>query len=144
MLLDVMAASLGTQRHQGPHLCLLSACMCIQRQWLCRWSRSPQLQSRIRFLVRDVADLRRSKWVPRRETLKVCLLTPRPCHQPWTASQLPHGSWAKALAAGLPSSKSPSWMEGPALTCCMSHTLIRLSALTVQACAGKEDRRGPR
>ena len=26
---------------------------------------------RIRFLIRDVLDLRRMKWVPRRETLKV-------------------------------------------------------------------------
>lgn len=28
---------------------------------------------RIRFLIRDVLDLRRMKWVPRRETLKVRL-----------------------------------------------------------------------
>lgn len=30
-----------------------------------------KLAPRIRFLVRDVLDLRRMKWVPRRETLKV-------------------------------------------------------------------------
>lgn len=27
--------------------------------------------SRIRFLVRDLADLRRNKWVPRREKIQV-------------------------------------------------------------------------
>lgn len=30
-----------------------------------------KLAPRIRFLIRDVLDLRRMKWVPRRETLKV-------------------------------------------------------------------------
>jgi len=33
--------------------------------------RSDTIAPRIRFLIRDVMDLRRMKWVPRRETLKV-------------------------------------------------------------------------
>ena len=36
-----------------------------------RWSKSPRLPSRTRFMVRDVLDLRRSRWVPRREALQV-------------------------------------------------------------------------
>lgn len=34
--------------------------------------------SRIRFLVRDLLDLRRNKWVPRREKIQVRLPAPRP------------------------------------------------------------------
>lgn len=36
-----------------------------------RWSKSNKLPSRTRFMVRDVLDLRRSRWVPRREALQV-------------------------------------------------------------------------
>jgi translation initiation factor 4G len=36
-------------------------------------SKSDVIAPRIRFLIRDVLDLRRMKWVPRRETLKVGL-----------------------------------------------------------------------
>jgi translation initiation factor 4G len=36
-------------------------------------SKSDAIAPRIRFLIRDVLDLRRMKWVPRRETLKVGL-----------------------------------------------------------------------
>lgn len=35
------------------------------------------LAPRIRFLVRDVLDLRRMQWVPRRETLQVCAASSR-------------------------------------------------------------------
>lgn len=38
-----------------------------------RWSKSNKLPSRTRFMVRDVLDLRRSRWVPRREALQVQL-----------------------------------------------------------------------
>lgn len=34
-------------------------------------AKSDAIAPRIRFLIRDVLDLRRMKWVPRRETLKV-------------------------------------------------------------------------
>ena len=32
-----------------------------------RWSKSKALPSRTKFLIRDILDLRRSKWVPRRQ-----------------------------------------------------------------------------
>ena len=35
-----------------------------------RWSRNARLATRVRFMIRDVLDLRRSKWIPRRETLQ--------------------------------------------------------------------------
>mmetsp|Transcript_13925 Transcript_13925/g.16778 ORF Transcript_13925/g.16778 Transcript_13925/m.16778 type:complete len:782 (+) Transcript_13925:82-2427(+) len=37
---------------------------------LTQLSRSPKLASRIRFMCRDVVDLRKNKWVPRREVLQ--------------------------------------------------------------------------
>jgi hypothetical protein len=36
-----------------------------------KWSKNKALASRIRFMLRDVLDLRKSKWVPRRENLQV-------------------------------------------------------------------------
>ena len=36
-----------------------------------RWQKSKALPSRIRFMVKDVVELRRSKWIPRREQLQV-------------------------------------------------------------------------
>lgn len=36
-----------------------------------KMSKADAIAPRIRFLIRDVLDLRRMKWVPRRETLKV-------------------------------------------------------------------------
>ncbi|KAK9820254.1 hypothetical protein WJX72_008106 [[Myrmecia] bisecta] len=35
-----------------------------------KWAKSPLLAARIRFMIRDVIELRRSKWIPRRETLQ--------------------------------------------------------------------------
>ncbi len=32
-----------------------------------RWSKSKALASRTKFMIRDILDLRRSKWVPRRQ-----------------------------------------------------------------------------
>lgn len=40
-----------------------------------KWAKAPILQPRIRFLIRDVVELRRSQWVPRRETLEAKKLT---------------------------------------------------------------------
>lgn len=36
-----------------------------------KMAKADAVAPRIRFLIRDVLDLRRMKWVPRRETLKV-------------------------------------------------------------------------
>jgi translation initiation factor 4G len=36
-----------------------------------KWSKSKILASRIRFMLRDVLDLRKTKWKPRRENVQV-------------------------------------------------------------------------
>lgn len=35
---------------------------------------NPQLAPRLRFMVKDVLDLRANNWVPRREEVRICLL----------------------------------------------------------------------
>eukprot|EP00884_Botryococcus_braunii_P007223 jgi/Botrbrau1/16501/Bobra.0142s0095.1 len=40
-----------------------------------KWSKSKNMASRIRFMLRDVLDLRKSKWIPRRETVQAKKLT---------------------------------------------------------------------
>lgn len=41
-----------------------------------KWSKNKNLQSRIRFMLRDVLDLRKSGWNPRRVTVQVSPLVP--------------------------------------------------------------------
>lgn len=48
-----------------------------------RWSKSKALPSRTKFMIRDILDLRRSKWVPRRQKDQARrLLLPRSCNLP--------------------------------------------------------------
>ena len=36
-----------------------------------KWSKSKKLPPRLRFMVKDVIDLRKSSWIPRRDVLQV-------------------------------------------------------------------------
>lgn len=63
-----------------------------------KWLRSPALAARIRFLIRDVIELRRSQWVPRREALQVGVATrtSQEAHL-WIALQ----AWLRVAKSGL-------------------------------------------
>lgn len=57
------------------------------------------LAPRIRFLVRDVLDLRRMKWVPRRETLKV---PPPPASRPTPSPSSPSVFYSRGCGPAPP------------------------------------------